>query len=183
MPGNFERRNNSHSWCQRGKDIKYIPPELHCFLCDPDCAPESSPVRSLFPGSTSDLPGNFLQVTDVFVQYSQKCHSCGTLSFTVFVFQSFLLKFCCPVPCILRCVTGSVSSVEKRAYGHPRVKPLEWKHSWACKAPLRSAGDFKPVNSAENIPHSNFTTITAPSSRAGDVSSLQNCKLNVSIRI
>lgn len=94
-------------------------------------------ILSLFPVSTSGLPGYFLKVADVFVRHSHKGYGCGTMSLIAFAFQGFLLKLCCPVSCILRCV----STVGKRAYGHPREKPLQqstpgdWKH-------LSSAGDF-----------------------------------------
>lgn len=119
----------------------------------------------------------FPAVPDVFVQHSHKCHSCGTMTLIVFVSRGFHLKFCCPVSCILRCVTGTVSTVDIPEWNpENRSTPGDGKY-------LSSAGHFKPVNSVKNIPHSNFTTGTTPSRRAGGVSSLQNCKLNVSTRI
>lgn len=102
MPGNFKRRNNSHTWCQRREDVKHrlTPPKLHCFLFHPDCASECCPVSPLFPGSTSDLPGHFLQVAGVCSTLSQQAFNA---CFPRLSFKMLLSCFWHPEMCNWHC--------------------------------------------------------------------------------
>lgn len=85
---------------KRGCKTQTHSPKLHCFLFHPDCASECCPVSPLFPGSTSDLPGHFLQVAGVCSTLSQQAFNA---CFPRLSFKMLLSCFWHPEMCNWHC--------------------------------------------------------------------------------